>query len=117
MSDAHSDLYKELIEHHQRGFYYNRAGEPIDLMQWAHLMEDHDYKVVEQTVVNDRWLVSTVWLGIDHGFLGPPMIFETMVFAQGQPADDWEVRRYATEADARVGHADMVAVVEALDGV
>lgn len=102
-------------------FYYDRQGQPIDLYTWGRLLEDHEYKVIEHTMVG-QWLVSTVWLGLDHNHWGkPPLIFETMVFDGAVPGRDmyreWEVRRYATEEDARRGHSDMVSLVEALDGV
>jgi hypothetical protein len=58
--------------------------------------------------------VSTVFLGIDHGFgAGPPILFETMVFANptkpGDMPDDREMNRYATWDEAEAGHAEMVA--------
>lgn len=103
--------------------YYDRDGRPIDLWQWSKLMEDREYQVLQHTVVNKRWLVSTVWLGLDHGFafLGDPtpLIFETMVFnARAEaPRDDLEMRRYTTEREALRGHQDMVQLVTELDNV
>jgi hypothetical protein len=77
-------------------------------------MEDLDYKRVARTTVSnasESFDVSTVWLGIDHGFGdGAPTIFETMVFRSGKWTD-LECARYATEAEARKGHATMVATV------
>ncbi len=55
--------------------------------------------------------VSTVWLGIDHGWDGgPPVIFETMVFG-GDDEDD--CRRYTSEAEARQEHTVTVSTVAA----
>lgn len=69
-------------------------------------------RIAETTLPDGKW-VSTVWLGLDHGAgCGPPLIFETMVFA---PSRDGELResldcdRYATAAEAKAGHAEMVA--------
>lgn len=46
--------------------------------------------------------VSTVWLGLDHGFgYGPPLIFETMIFGGEHDNDTW---RYATLDEALEGH-------------
>ena len=60
---------------------YDRAGNPITLGRWLDLRHDYDYQVLRKTVVGGVWEVSTVWLGTDHSFgLGPPLIFETMVF-------------------------------------
>lgn len=73
-------------------------------------LADFNYKVVEQTLLPDGKFVSTVWLGLNHGRgAGLPLIFETMVFPTQSDLGELEVRRYATEAEARVGHAAMVA--------
>jgi hypothetical protein len=47
--------------------------------------------------------VSTVFLGLDHGFFPdePPMVFETMIF--GGPLADY-CQRYSTLLDAKFGH-------------
>ncbi|MFQ5591315.1 MAG: hypothetical protein ACE5FM_00025 [Methyloligellaceae bacterium] len=55
--------------------------------------------------------ISTVFLGIDHQFGdGPPILYETMVF--GGPCNE-ECRRYHTKEEALIGHAAMLAVVNA----
>jgi hypothetical protein len=57
--------------------------------------------------------VSTVFLGIDHAWEGPPLLFETMVF--GGPLDE-EMERYSTWEEAERGHAVMARrVLAALD--
>lgn len=92
--------------------YFNRAGEPITFSEYARLIEDRSYALVDCTRVGDRD-VSTVWLGIDHRWgNGPIAIFETMVFkldARGlrehSTGEQW---RYSTEAEARLGHAAVV---------
>jgi hypothetical protein len=78
--------------------FYDRAGRPITVQEWAELKTVDRY--VGGTRVGPAW-VSTVWLGMDHGFMGPPLIFETVVFGG---IDDMEMERYHTEAEARVGH-------------
>ena len=84
--------------------YYDRQGQPLTLMEWAHRFEDWDYKRIAQTVVG-KYNVSTVWLGADHQFgEGPPLIFETMVFP-----GEADCERYTTEQEALAGHAAMVA--------
>ena len=62
--------------------FYDRQGQRIDLMTWARHVEDRQYSVVAQHWVRG-WMVSTVWLGLDHGYgMTPvPLIFETMIFA------------------------------------
>jgi hypothetical protein len=89
--------------------YYDRQGEPITLHQWGELMNDDEYRQVARTKVGP-YLVSTVWLGLDHNVLGKaPLIFETMVF-EGE-RDDLEMQRYSTEKQALLGHDVMVQQV------
>lgn len=68
--------------------YYHRDGKPIrsnelapDFMQWAMLFETSNRVVIQtHTLYGER--LSTVWLGMDQSFFaGPPLIFETMLFA------------------------------------
>lgn len=94
--------------------HFSRSGEQISMLEWTLLFEDLAYRVVEQTYVLRRppSLVSTIWLGLDHGFgtrgEDQPLQFETMVL----PDSDFQ-ERYRTEAEARAGHARIVAAVEA----
>jgi hypothetical protein len=86
--------------------YYDRQGGPISMLQWSLRHQDSGYRVVAQDRLRG-WLVSTVWLGLDHGFgQGPPLIFETMVFPpDGRlPYEEEYCERYATEKEARDGH-------------
>jgi hypothetical protein len=85
--------------------YFNKDGDPIDLREWARLLDDADYERVALTTLGDSE-VSTVWLGLDHSFgPGPILIFETMVF--GGPLSS-EEERYTTLAQAQAGHEAMV---------
>jgi len=90
------------------GDYYARTGEPMTLKEWATTFEADDNHVGDDTVKGVR--VSTVYLGLDHSFGmgGPPLIFETMVF--GGPHDQ-HTARYATEEQARDGHARVLAAI------
>lgn len=95
--------------------YYDREGKPISTLDWSKLLNDRAYKVVALDIVGDV-RVSTVWLGLDHGWGNdgaPPVIFETMVF--GGKLDE-EMDRYSTLADAERGHAAMLARVHATAG-
>lgn len=102
--------------------YYDRDGNPITLMQWAELLEGGEgIRRVALTEVGP-YVVSTVWLGLDHGYGKghAPLIFETMVFpGEGwndpttpSPAFDYQ-DRYGTEAQARQGHAEVVTLIMA----
>jgi hypothetical protein len=97
--------------------YYDRAGNPLELMEWARMFEDggEDYRRVAYDLIvygEGHAEISTVWLGLDHNFsmYGPPLIFETMVFG-GPDEDEMEQHRYSTEEEARIGHAGVVEMV------
>lgn len=90
--------------------HFDREGEPITMRQWLTLTSlgqgtDEWYNRIAQTEIGS-YRVSTVWLGLDHGFgqaRRRPLIFETMIF--GPTGHDEGCERYATETDAREGHA------------
>lgn len=87
--------------------YYDRQGNPISMEEWVEGLRP-DNKRVASTTVNGVW-VSTVWLGLDHGWgSGPPIIFETMAFARGLGFGELDSRRYATEEEALAGHEAVV---------
>lgn len=98
-----------------RTMFYDRQGQPITIEQYA---ENHekDYRVAQDILImgDEPVQVSTVWLGIDMGFIaregGRPIIFETMIF--GGPCNGYQVR-YATELDAQEGHARIIADLRA----
>jgi hypothetical protein len=90
--------------------YFDRRGEPIDLMAWAKLFEQRDYQRVAWEILSNGRLVSTVWLGLDHRFgPGVPIIFESMVFAlPGRKALD--SRRYSSETAALASHRELTRI-------
>lgn len=67
----------------------------------------HLWRVGETTVGHRR--VSTVFLGLDHGWNGVPMWFETMIFSEfaNDRLNEW-CERYTTWEQAKAGH-DAVA--------
>lgn len=88
--------------------YYDREGNPLDDAEFMRLFsKGESYRRVARDEVG-KYLVSTVWLGIDHGFgeVGP-LIFETMVFESGN-SNNVVCKRYATEAMALAGHHNIV---------
>lgn len=91
--------------------YYDKEGKPLKLLEWAKLNEDRSYKRIRSTKGETHW-VSTVWLGLDHAFMGgPPLIFETMVFPVHEGVTDGgeaDMIRCSTEAQAIINHNDMV---------
>jgi hypothetical protein len=88
---------------------YDRDGRPISFETWIELDKEENKRVAFDQIEPDVW-VSTVWLGLNHQFdpVGPPIIFETMVFG-GEHDQDQE--RYSTEEDALEGHRRWVELV------
>lgn len=78
----------------------------IDLQTWAEQFEYENRRVAE-TFVNDV-RVSTVFLGLDHGFGGRPLLFETMIF--GGPHDEF-CERCSTWDEAVQQHDRVLAMV------
>ncbi|HEY6371209.1 MAG TPA: hypothetical protein VIX37_11570 [Candidatus Sulfotelmatobacter sp.] len=77
-----------------------------DVLRWGQWFETAD-RVVFQTQVGAS-LVSTVFLGIDHQWgKGPPLLFETMIFTDGE-AEDFQ-QRCSTWLEAEQQHAHIVA--------
>lgn len=97
--------------------YYDRDQIPISAERWAELHADHSYVAISRTKLVDAadtrrgYDVSTVWLGINHGFgLGLPLVFETLILTEGT-SDEVECRRYVSEQQARNGHTETVAML------
>lgn len=85
--------------------FYDREGKPIGLGDLLVLKLDQDYSRIGFDVVGPVE-ISTVWLGHDEGFgEGGLRLFETMVFA---PSGTVLRTQYATEEEARQGHAEIV---------
>ena len=96
--------------------------QPATLEEWAETYEKPGLRNIAfdkvATPRGDIVDVSTVFLGLDHGFGadGPPVLFETMAF--GIPADHSPDRqedyqwRYTSVADAKAGHIRVVQAIE-----
>lgn len=81
-----------------------------DVATWDAWYCDFGRRIVGQTDVGG-YLVSTVFLGLDHRFDGDgqPVVFETLVFGTGGWADSqW---RYSTWDEAAQGHARACTMV------
>jgi hypothetical protein len=95
--------------------HYDKDGTPLELFEWADKFEDFPYRKVANTDCGDGIHVSTVWLGLDHNFsgVGPPLIFETMVFAKRPEyaAINNYQERYSTLDEAKAGHDRIVSGV------
>jgi hypothetical protein len=84
-------------------------GNPIlceDAVAWGEWMRDEAARRVALDE-DDSLAVSTVFLGMDHSWGGgPPVLWETMVFRDGEEVD---VQRHSSLVDAQDGHKEMVA--------
>lgn len=69
-----------------------------------------DRRVARTEMANGTVVVSTVFLSINHGYSGRPMLFETLV--RGGDNDEY-TRRYATWDEAEAGHAAIVKALRA----
>lgn len=94
----------------------DRNVQTADPMEWAQWFEgDPDRRRVATAELPEGVWVSTVFLGLDHQFGdGPPLLFETMVFQNGEDALQW---RYSTWDEAAHGHARAVELVEQYQGI
>jgi hypothetical protein len=88
--------------------------ECTDLLKWADWYENNEDRSVAVTGVGP-YVVSTVFLGLNHNFNfrleGPPILFETMVFSDGESCG--EMDRCSTWAEAEQMHKRMVQRMEA----
>jgi len=110
--------------------YYilDESGEPQgtnNALVWAEWFERRPDRVVLQTVIRRGRVmeetlarrrrgvaISTVFLGLDHAFLGgPPVLWESMIF--GGPFDG-ECDRYTSKLAALEGHVAMVERCQAV---
>lgn len=83
----------------------NPIPEP-NLLKWGRWMEKNDEKRKVAFTEMGNVKISTVFLGLDHSFLGAvPILFETMIF--GGPFDSYQ-DRCSTYADALEMHRKAV---------
>jgi len=101
--------------------YFNMEGQPVSMWDWAMGIELRQDRHVGDTYLRLRgrvYRVSTVLLGLDHSFSPwphKPVIFETMVFVDGDMAGEFGIcERYCTKEQAKAGHARIVAEVRKL---
>lgn len=85
-----------------------------DIRMWGDWFKNNPNRIVAKTTVGNA-VVSTVCLGIDHNFygIGPPLLFETMLFIPHADNDSW---RCSTWAEAEAQHAEVVAEMRAMLG-
>jgi hypothetical protein len=76
-----------------------------DIAKWGAWFENEVFRRVHLTRENGI-TVSTVFLGIDHNFFEPgkPILWETMVFKDGDGFKEFYSDRYSSKEDATAGH-------------
>ncbi len=81
----------------------------VDTTTWAKWFESNvENRIIKRTEVGES-AVSTVFLGLNHGFHGKDLWFETLVFGGKL---DGEMNRYETYEEAEAGHEVMVERVK-----
>lgn len=95
------------------GLYVLDGKTPVpepDLDKWGNWYQTAN-RHVQKDDLGSVW-VSTVFLGLDHGWHdGPPVLFETMIFGGER---DQETHRYCTWDEAEAGHKQ---ILEELKGI
>lgn len=90
-----------------RHYVLGLDGAPVavdEVLVWASWFETADRSVAQTQIGPLR--VSTVFLGLDHQWGdGPPVLWETMVFADLEHSD--HTRRYTSREAAVEGHAEV----------
>jgi hypothetical protein len=102
-----------------RSPWLDKEWNEIDALTWGRLHEDESYMRIGSDNILDCIWVSTVWLGINTNFRpeGPPIIFETMVFAKHDMNVDLWCQRYSTEFNAKLGHDYVVGYLSDPDNL
>lgn len=88
---------------------------PATVMEWGAFFEK-DRHVADTTIAEkDDTRVSTVFLGLDHGWSRnpdqPPVVFEAMVFSNNPDIDEYQ-ERYSTYNEALGGHNRIVQFIK-----
>ena len=85
----------------------NKQPKAVNLLTWAEWFGVTENRMVKQDIhvsKKGKFQVSTIFLGIDHNFMGTgePLLFETMIFEPGFDGDYLE--RCSTYDEAIVQH-------------
>ena len=89
-----------------RYYYLDEEGNHVpteDVIEFAAKFSYDDPKRFVGIFRKGDFMISTVFLGIDHNWLkGEPQLYETCIFTGGLGGD--VVERYSTRAEALKGH-------------
>lgn len=94
--------------------YFDQDGRPLDLISWAKMLGDDEYRVLATDEVG-KYTIKTVWNGFDGSQPEnePHEIFTTGVFLteDSKNPDGFELieeHAYVSKPKALKGHADLV---------
>lgn len=94
----------------------NKIPYEVSLEEGLKLYDNPDMKIVKQNKFKNGVFVSTVFLGIDHGWFADkdninykPLLFETMIF-EGEYNGYQE--RYTSYTDALEGHQKAINLIK-----
>ena len=85
----------------------NKQPIPASIIEWGKMMQSQDRHVGTDMIGDVR--ISTVFLGMDHGFGREPVLFETMIF--GGKHDGYQ-DRCCTWGQAEVMHEKALNIVK-----
>jgi hypothetical protein len=92
--------------------YFDEDGNALTHDEYIEMLKGGKWQLISDI---SEVSVSTVWLGMDHGFGDAvPIIFETMVFGTNDPLNDEVMWRYAHKWQAELAH---YVITEAYRGV
>lgn len=95
-----------------RPIFYNLEGTtPVPCEPETIQISDHKRRQVARITIG-KYLVSTVFLGLDHAWSGPPLLFETMVFKDNNYGSVEYEQRYSTWYEAEKGHVVVCAMIQ-----
>lgn len=116
--DSCNTGWQDEDERQPLGLWILRGREAVqvrDVSEWSAWIEQQGgARSVGRDVVGSVE-VSTVFMGLNHSFdgAGPPLLFETMIFGAHDELPEHYQVRYSTWDEAEMGHAVIVAWVEA----
>lgn len=86
----------------------DKDGRPLELLEWAQLYEDTEYRTVAETQVGDA-LVRTMWEGHDVEVMGAGCMWHTGIRRDETWATVWEGNWPCALDDAKVHHEQVVS--------
>lgn len=94
----------------------NKEPYEVSIEEAVKLYDDLEMKIVKQDKLDDGTFISTVFLGMDHGWWDErknhnykPVLFETMIF--GGEYDQYQ-ERYTTYQKALEGHEQAIKLAK-----